>query len=111
MGNTECQRCLSAEREMFAEILLGKNKNNNHNYYNHDVINIKRIYDDIPKDIIINKSENNNINYNFAQDKIYQKKNQNANQNKINEQIKYNINQNENIEIIQNNQNIKDTKE
>ena len=28
MGNTECQRCLSAEREMFGEILLGGNKSN-----------------------------------------------------------------------------------
>ena len=55
MGNNDCQKCLSAEREMFAEILLGKNKNDN---YTNNIIdnnihnNIKQISDEMPQEIL-----------------------------------------------------------
>ena len=73
MGNSECQRCLSAEREMFAEILMGKDKDNNidiHNntgnnnkIKNNSYSNIKKISEEIPPEIISNKNKNKeNIN-------------------------------------------------
>ena len=41
MGNSECQKCLSAETEMFAEILMGKDKDDRNNSIvgNHNNIN------------------------------------------------------------------------
>ena len=63
MGNTECQRCLSAEREMFGEILLGTNRSNkntidnsNTNYINN---NIKKIPENMPQEILTNKKAEN----------------------------------------------------
>ena len=63
MGNSECQKCLSAETEMFAEILMGKDKDdrnnsiidnhnsiNNNNLRNNSYSNIKKISEEIPKE-------------------------------------------------------------
>ena len=68
MGNNECLRCISAEKEMFAEILLGKDKsknktneniNSSDNLNNNNINpNIKQIHEEIPKDFLTNKNKN-----------------------------------------------------
>ena len=54
MGNVECQKCITAEKEMFAEIILGKNelnpdKNITRNY------RIKKIFEEMPRELISKK--------------------------------------------------------
>ena len=65
MGNNECLRCISAEKEMFAEVLLGKDKSKNKSDQNINTntnnnlntsktnSNIKQIHEELPKDILI----------------------------------------------------------
>ena len=38
MGNVECRKCISDEKEMFAEIILGKNKSSKNNNNNNNIL-------------------------------------------------------------------------
>ena len=57
MGNNECQKCLSSEKEMFAEIILGREFANKQ-YIHHSRREIKKISEEIPHEHISNNNKN-----------------------------------------------------
>ena len=73
MGNTECQDCISAEREMFAEIILGREFASK-KYLSNTKINVKKISDEIPYEHIDNNKDKILIAKN--QNQLLQKANQ-----------------------------------
>jgi len=73
MGNTECQDCISAEREMFAEIILGREFASK-KYLSNTKINVKKISDKIPHEHIDNNKDKILIAKN--QNQLLQKANQ-----------------------------------
>ena len=63
MGNTECKNCINLEKELFAEIILGKNEINSNNLPITTNNKFNKIQDEIPHEIKQkNFSQNNKFN-------------------------------------------------
>ena len=89
MGNVECQRCITAEREMFAEIILGKNEMTPEQIITTNN-KIKKISDQIPRELIAKKlGKKSNKNKIFEKNNIIQENYQIDNNDNI---INYNNN-------------------
>ena len=104
MGNTECKNCINLEKELFAEIILGKNEIYSNNLPITTNNKFNKIQDEIPHEIKQKKFSQNN-KFNADEDK----KNEKENEENINDNNNKNLNEiiNENNKQESNNNGLK----